>query len=108
MGHIVFTAPEFERYHLLERLARELRGRGHRVTVLCLDRVDFTFWSAQGLACVRIHPGDPLPTRAPLQELAEDDCRRAGRPATGRARDRVQRGLWRSEEHTSELQSLRH
>ncbi|HEB53959.1 MAG TPA: hypothetical protein ENI87_11960 [bacterium] len=47
MGHIVFAAPDLGRFHLLERLRRELLRRRHRVTVLCSDRRRLTFWRAQ-------------------------------------------------------------
>ncbi len=61
MGHIVFGAPGVDRYHLIERLVRELSSRGHRSTVLCFDAAEFAFWAAQGLATVRVAPGAPLP-----------------------------------------------
>lgn len=76
MGHIVFGAPGVDRFHLIERLARELRSRGHRATVLCLDAAEFEFWSAQGLAVTRIAPGVPDAGRVPLELLAEADRRR--------------------------------
>ena len=78
MSHVVFAAPSIRRYHLLERFARELTARGHRVTVLCVDPVDFTFWSTQGLATTRVRAEAPGTTRAPLTELAENDCQLAG------------------------------
>ncbi|MGE3172412.1 MAG: hypothetical protein AB7O97_07270 [Planctomycetota bacterium] len=87
MGHIAFGAPGLDRFHLVERLARELVTRGHRVTVLCVDPGDFAFWSAQGLAATWIAPGAPIADRTPWAEFAELDCRRAGHaPSPGRVR----------------------
>lgn len=96
MGHILFAAPGIRRFHLHERLARELRTRGHRVTVMCPDPVEFAFWSAQAMATVHVRPGRPEPSQAPLQELAETDCLLAGSAPLG-AR------LWRA---TRRLQGL--
>ena len=95
MGHIVFGAPGIDRYHLVERLARELRSRGHRVTVLSLDAAEHEFWSAQGLAATRVEPGEPDAGRAPLRELAEIDCRRRRRRPTGPTLRAVERRLAR-------------
>ena len=47
MAHIVFAAPRIDRFPLHERLRRELLRREHRVTVLCCERTDGTFWRAQ-------------------------------------------------------------
>src|SRR5262245_53137642 len=95
MGHIVFAAPEIERFHLLERLARELQSRGHRLTVLCLDAVAFTFWSTQGLSAALAAPGPPQPLRVPLHELAEVDGRRTDPRRRGRVRAGAERRLAR-------------
>lgn len=95
MSHVVFAAPSIRRYHLLERFDRELTARGHRVTVLCFDSVDFTFWSAQGLAATRVRAEAPTTTRAPLSEFAETDCQLAGQPPSGRRLARKRRRLAR-------------
>lgn len=95
MGHILFAAPGIRRYHLHERLARELRTRGHRVTVLCTDAVEFGFWSAQAMATLFVRPTRPEATRAPLRELAQNDCLLAGRRPTGPALRRAERRLQR-------------
>jgi len=47
MGHIVFAAPPIADFHLHERLRRDLQRRGHRVSVLCAERHEFTFWREQ-------------------------------------------------------------
>jgi hypothetical protein len=47
MGHIVFAAPSIRRFHLHERLRRDLLRRDHRVSVLCCERTSFTFWREQ-------------------------------------------------------------
>lgn len=95
MGHVLFAAPGIRRFHLHERLQRELRARGHRVTVLCTDPVEFAFWSAQAMATVYVRPGRPEPSAAPLAELAAIDCQRAGRPAAGARLRRAERRLQR-------------
>ena len=46
MGHILFGAPSLQHYHLHDHLASALRSRGHRVTVLAADPLDFEFFSA--------------------------------------------------------------
>lgn len=84
MGHIVVSAPGIERFHLLERLTRELRMRSHRVTMLCLDATEDTFWRAQGFPTQLARPEHPIETDAPLPALAEDDCRRMHRAGHGR------------------------
>lgn len=76
MGHIVVSTPGIERFHLLERLTRELRMRSHRVTMLCLDATEATFWRAQGFATEWAQPGQPIPSEAPLAAIADDDLRR--------------------------------
>jgi hypothetical protein len=48
MGHVVVAQPGVDRYQLHARLLRALRERGHRATVLCLERPSCTFWRAQG------------------------------------------------------------
>lgn len=111
MSHVVFAAPSIRRFHLLERFARELTSRGHRVTVLCFDPVDFTFWSTQGLAAMQVLAETPIATRAPLPEIAEVDCRLAGEEAVGSSLSRRARrlagllpGLTRFfEQHTPDL-----
>src|SRR5262245_52142236 len=95
MGHIVFAAPGIDRFHLLERLARELQSRGHRLTVLCTDPVAFTFWSTQGLSAALAAPSPPQPLHAPLRELAEVDGRRCDARRRSRALARTERRLAR-------------
>lgn len=96
MSHVVFAAPDIERWHLHERLGRELRARGHRTTLLCVDPVAFTFFAAQDAAAVMVLPGEAMPTEAPLWDLARDDCRWHGRPTTGSAPRRSLRTLQRT------------
>lgn len=49
MAHIVFAAPGVDRFHLHDRLQRELVRRQHRVTVLGLDATTAAFYAQQGL-----------------------------------------------------------
>jgi hypothetical protein len=97
MGHVVFADPGIRRFHLHERLARELRSRGHRVSVLCVDPVAATFWSCQDLGVTRVQPVRPTATQVPVERFAALDCRlRDTRPAgraLGRATARLQRLL---------------
>ena len=85
MGHIVFAAPSIARFHLHERVARALRNRGHRVTVLATDPVGFGFYSAQGLPTWQVKPGLTRGLSTPLDSFAEHDCHLAGlsRPTLG-------------------------
>lgn len=78
MGHIVFAAPSIARFHLHERVARALRSRGHRVTVLATDPVGFAFYSAQGLPAWQVKPGPSRGLATPLDSFAEQDCLLAG------------------------------
>lgn len=89
MAHVMFAAPGIRRFHLHERVARELTAHGHRVTVLTVDPVAATFWSAQGLPTLRIAPATPTDHRCPTRELAADDCRLQGVPAEGRPLERA-------------------
>lgn len=57
MAHIVFAAPRIDRFPLHERLRRELLRREHRVTVLCCEQTDYTFWRQQFAGV------EPLPSR---------------------------------------------
>ncbi len=94
MGHIVFGAPSIHRFHLHERLQRELRFRGHRVTWLCTDPAAATFAEAQTMPVLRVLPGRQEPTaHAPLRELAELECHRLGLQPHGRHRARRERRL---------------
>ena len=47
MGHIVIADPNIRRFRLHHRLRLELLRRGHRVSILCIDRSRFTFWREQ-------------------------------------------------------------
>ncbi len=80
MGHIVFAAPGIDRFHLHERLRRELQQRGHTVTVLCFDPVAHTFWRHQDGATAFLAAGTPDAMQAPLGDLAARDCERMGIP----------------------------
>jgi len=93
MSHVVLAAPSIDRFHLLERFGRELTSRGHRVTVLCLDPVGFSFWSTQGLPTTLIPAGPPTATRAPLREFAEIDCRLRNKQPVGHALARSRQRL---------------
>jgi len=98
MGHVVFALPGIDRFHLHERLRRELLQRGHTVTVLCLDPVSHAFWRLQGGDTAFIRPQRPA-GEAPLEELAARECRRRGlvpqsrveQRRRGRVRDRLAR-----------------
>ncbi|MBK8095718.1 MAG: hypothetical protein IPK26_01340 [Planctomycetes bacterium] len=85
----MFAAPGIRRFHLHERVARELTARGHRVTLVTVDPVAATFWSAQGLSTLRVAPATPAAHRYPTRELAANDCLLQGVPADGRALDRA-------------------
>lgn len=56
MSHIVFAHPEISRFHLCERLRRELARRGHEVSLLCADASAATFWDAQSHRVHRLPP----------------------------------------------------
>jgi hypothetical protein len=85
MGHIVFAAPGIRRFHLHERLHRELRFRGHRVSWLCADPIAATFAMAQSIPVVRLRPLARAQTQAPIDGLAAVECQRLGLPGSGRA-----------------------
>jgi hypothetical protein len=69
MGHIVLGTPGIDRFHLHERLVRDLRQRGHRVDVVCLDAVAQRFWRHQDEATVALRePAGPF--AVPIDELA--------------------------------------
>ncbi len=78
MAVIAFGAPGIARFHLHERLRRELLQNGHRAVVLCLDRVEHTFFRAQGGEAALIGPSAPDAMRAPLADLAARECQRRG------------------------------
>ncbi len=78
MGHIVFAAPGIDRFHLHERLQRELQSRGHRASALLLDPIVHQFWQHQGLPCTLIGAEAAQPMRAPLADLAAAECSRLG------------------------------
>lgn len=80
MAVIAFGAPGIDRFHLHERLRRELVQRGHRVPVLCTDRPTYTFWRCQGDDVWPGAAGAPDPMRAPLANLAARECTRRGVP----------------------------
>ena len=85
MGHILFGAPSLAHYHLHDQLAAALKARGHRVTFLAPDALDFEFYSSQGQAAHALRRGAPLPTHVPIREFALVDCLLAGH-ASPRAR----------------------
>jgi hypothetical protein len=78
MGHILFAAPGIDRFHLHDRLARALAGRGHRVSVLSADPVAAAFWSCQGIPAWHARPSGRCTLRLPLVEFAEHEWRRRG------------------------------
>ncbi|MFK7738812.1 MAG: hypothetical protein AB8H80_00715 [Planctomycetota bacterium] len=47
MTHIALAAPGLDRFQLHFRLRRELLRKGHRITIICLDAADATFWRQQ-------------------------------------------------------------
>jgi hypothetical protein len=89
MATIAFAAPGIDRFHLHERLMRELRQDGHAITAVCVDPVAFTFFRCQGLDSTLVHRGPADAMRAPLDELALRECRRLG-PAGSHRRQRRQ------------------
>jgi hypothetical protein len=101
MGHIVFAAPGIDRFHLHDRLHRELQRRGHRTDTLLLDPIAHTFFRHQALSCTWLAPGAADAMRAPLDELAATECARLGlsphhpkyRAACRRIRTRLARWL---------------
>lgn len=100
MGHIVFAAPSIRRFHLHERLRRDLLRRDHRVSILCADRTRFTFWREQVAAVdlLAAGPGDKLDAtmHAMLEQVeAPDERRRLRRmlPAATRWFEREQPDL---------------
>lgn len=86
MGHVLFAAPNLLRFHLHERLARLLRSRGHRVSVLAADPAAARVWAWQGLPARELRPGHVVRHRVPLDELAIRDVLLAGRPGDVAAR----------------------
>jgi hypothetical protein len=107
MGPIVFAAPGIDRFHLHERLHRELHRRGFVAEALLLDPVAATFFRQQDLPCAHLAEAPAEPSRGePLDELADAECARLGLPPAGwrrrlthrRVRDHLARhlgGLWR-------------
>ncbi|MBL9076927.1 MAG: hypothetical protein JNL08_05455 [Planctomycetes bacterium] len=91
MATIAFGAPGIDRFHLHERLARELQQDGHAALVVDVDPVGHTFWRRQRFDCVLVPPTAPDPMRAPIEELALHEGRRRGAPTTGRAARRWRR-----------------
>ena len=64
MAHIVFAVPAIGSFRLMERLRTQLQRRDHRVSILCTERSDFSFWREQCaavdlLAARRHHLVDP-------------------------------------------------
>ncbi len=101
MAVIAFGAPGIARFHLHERLRRELLQNGHRAVVLSLDDIEHTFHSAQGGEVALLAPTAPDAMRAPLADLAARECQRRGMApntaafarTTGVLRDRLARLL---------------
>jgi hypothetical protein len=83
MSHVAFGAPNVGRFHLHERLARELLGRGHRASAVFLDAGAFAFWGHQGLECAFVGAGAADAMRAPIAEFAARECSRRGLPLAG-------------------------
>jgi len=84
MGLVAFGAPGIDRYHLHERLQRELRSRGHAVAWLALDEAEATFFCHQGAACSPIAGERPDGALAPLDEIAQVEYARLGLAEGGR------------------------
>ncbi len=78
MGTIAFAAPGIDRFHLHERLLRELRQDGHAITAVCVDPVAFTFYRRQSIDSALVGTGPADAMRAPLDELAQRECQRLG------------------------------
>lgn len=78
MGRIVFADPGIARFHLHDRLGRELVQRGHQVDALSLDPVAHSFWRAQVQPAVRVRKATARGPNAPVTELAATECRRRG------------------------------
>ena len=91
MATIAFGAPGIDRFHLHERLARELRQDGHAVTALAVDPIAHTFWRRQSVDSALVEVGAPDPMRAPIAEFAEREGRRLGAARSARAARRHRR-----------------
>ena len=97
MGHIVFAAPDIRRFHLHERLRRELIRRGHRVSILCTERDRATFWQAQASDAALLSPDrrTAAASDAELTATLEGMGRREGRRAAQRTLGAARRWLER-------------
>lgn len=100
MTLVLAAAPGIGRFHLMDRLLRELCSRGMRSEVFCLDAADRLFWAAQGHATSFADPDrradqDARMLRAPFSEFAAIDCRLQGLEPHGsplhRAEERLRR-----------------
>jgi hypothetical protein len=91
MALVAFAAPPLARYHLHERLARELREQDMEVRTLCLDAPSHTFARCQGDEAALLPESAPDPMNAPIGEFAEHERRRHGLAAGGARGARWQR-----------------
>ncbi len=97
MGHIVFAAPDIRRFHLHERLRRELIRRGHRVSILCTERDRATFWQAQASDAALLSPdrrtaaASDAELTATLEGMGMRERRRAAQRTLGAARRWLER-----------------
>lgn len=78
MGTVVIGAPEFDSFHLLDRLRRELTHRAHDVTTLFGDTTRAHFWRLQGQSAHELVHAPPDRMRAPLAEFAACEAQRRG------------------------------
>ena len=92
MAHVVFAAPPIRRFHLHERLARILRARNHRVTLLVTDPVEFAFQAEQGMPVWKVRSGRARDLALPLFEFGEHECLRRGLRAPTMAQ--LERAAW--------------
>lgn len=79
MRHILFAAPSPAHHHLLERLQRELRQRGHHCSTLAFDPVARLWLAQQGWPMLTM-PHDSLRVAAwQVEEFAEREQRWRGK-----------------------------
>lgn len=87
MGHIVIADPSIRKFRLHHRLRLGLLRRGHRVSILCTERVRFTFWREQVADVDILGPSNRNEYPDSIREMLEAiephrDARRARKIAT--------------------------
>jgi len=79
MRHILFAAPEPAHCHLLERLQRELRQRGHRTSLLSFDAATSVWLAQQDWALLPLESCESLGAAELAEEFAARELRWRGR-----------------------------